>query len=106
MPRVSFPVEELLIPQVTTPAAGSHLAVSLTPAAVTAATAAYQNLTVTGLKAGTSIVPLTDPISNATALVSARCTTDNTLALQFVNPTAGSLTPTAGTYSFLLIKTA
>lgn len=106
MPRVSFPVEELLIPQVTTPAAGSHLSVSLTPASVAAATAAYQNLTVTGLKAGTAIVPLTDPIANSTALVSARCTTDNTLALQFVNPTAGPLTPTAGTYTFLLVKVA
>jgi len=28
----------------------------------------------------------------------------NTLRLTFVNPTAGSVTPTAGTYTFLVIK--
>ena len=31
-------------------------------------------------------------------------TVANTLRLTFVNPTAGSVTPTAGTYTFLVIK--
>lgn len=106
MSRVTTDTDNLIIPAVNTPNAGSHLSVSLTPAAVAAATAAYQTFTIAGLRPGTAIVPLQDPIANATALVSARCTTANTLALQFVNPTAGELTPTTGTYSFLLIKTA
>lgn len=106
MPRVNLSAEEILIPQVATPAAGSHLSVSLTPASVAAATSAYQNLTVAGLKAGTSIICMTNPIANSVSLVSARCTANDTLALQFANPTAGALTPTAGVYTFLLVKVA
>lgn len=99
-------VGQLTIPQVSSLAGGSLLAVSLTPAQVAAATAAYQNVSVAGVAAGDAILCVDDPISNSTSLVSARCTTSGTLALQFVNPTAGALTPTAGTYRFLVIKTA
>lgn len=97
--------QEVLIPTVDGPAKGSHLSLSLTPAAVSAATAAYQNFTVAGLLTTDTIIPAGDPISNATALTNARCTTAGTMAVQFANPTAGSLTPTAGTYKFLVIRT-
>jgi hypothetical protein len=104
MSRVTTDTDNLLIPAVATPAGGSHISVTLTPAEVAAATAAYQNVTVAGLVAGTGVIPMQNPIANATALVSAKCATTGTLALQFVNPTAGALTPTTGTYTFLLVK--
>ena len=82
----------------------TRISVTLTPAAVGAATVADQNLTVNGVEPGDAIVCVQNPIVNATALVQAKCATANTLALTFVNPTAGSLTPTTGTYVFLVFK--
>lgn len=106
MSRVTLSPDELLITQVSSPAAGSHISLTLTPASVAAATAAYQNFTVAGLVAGTGVIAMQNPIANATALTAARCTTANTLALQFTNPTAGALVPTTGTYTFMLVKAA
>jgi hypothetical protein len=93
---------------VMTPAArGSSLvSLSLTPASVGAATSATQNVTIPGIVVGDVVVPAADPITNATALVAARVASANTVALRFVNPTAGPLTPTAGAYTFLVVKTA
>lgn len=102
----SFSSQELVVPLVTTPNAGSAVQLTLTPASVAAATSAYQNFTVAGLRVGDLILPTEDPIANSVAVTSARCTVANTLAVQFTNPTAGALTPTAGAYKFLIIKTA
>ena len=84
----------------------SMVAVSLTPASVAAATCAYQNLTVPGVAMGDNVLAVTDPIANSVALTSARVAAANTLSLQFTNPTAGALTPTAGVYTFLVIPQA
>lgn len=97
---------QLLMAQTTSPDDGSLIAVNLTPASVGAATAAYQNFTVNGLRAGDTVICVDNPISNAVAAVASRCTTANTLAVQFLNPTAGALTPTAGVYRFLVIRPA
>jgi|GEM_PF-2854786 len=99
-------VQELTIPEVTSVNAGSVVALTLTPAAVVAATAAKQTFTVAGLLTTDKVVRLSDPITNAVALTGAEVSAANTLRLAFVNPTAGSLTPTAGTYSFLVIRGA
>lgn len=100
-----FSAQEVLIPTVDGPAKGSHLSLSLTPAQVALSSAAYQNFTVAGLLTTDTIIPAGNPISNATAVTNARCTTAGTMAVQFVNPTTGNLTPTAGTYKFLVIRT-
>jgi hypothetical protein len=99
-------VTEVAIPLVDSAQKGSMVSVSMTPASVAAATAAYQTLTLAGVSVGDAVLCVTDPINNATALVSARVTAANTVALQFVNPTAGALTPNPGTYVFLVIPQA
>lgn len=76
---------------------------SLTPASVAAATVAAQTLTVTGVSASDNFVKcIKTPITNATALVDAVQNGANSISARFVNPTAGALTPTAGTYVFLV----
>lgn len=76
---------------------------SLTPAEVAAATIASQNLTVSGISTSDNfVVVLKTPITNATGIVDVTASATDTLAARFVNPTAGALTPTAGTYIFLV----
>lgn len=84
----------------------SVVAVSLTPAQVATVVAAEQTFTVNGLKVGDVIsgFHLDGAIGTATAAVSARVSAENTLAVIFVNPTAGNLTPTSGTYKFILSR--
>jgi hypothetical protein len=95
---------EIRMPTVTTPAAGSLLSLSLTPASVAAIVTAKQTFTVAGLKVGDQVAILSNPITNAVALCQGEVSAADTLRLTFVNPTAGALTPTAGTYTFLVIK--
>jgi hypothetical protein len=92
------------MPAVATPAAGSLLSLTLTPASVATVVAAKQTFTVAGLNVGDQVSILSNPIVNAVALVQAEVSAANTLRCMFVNPTAGALTPTAGTYTFLVIK--
>jgi hypothetical protein len=47
-----------------------------------------------------------DPIANATGILKVVPTAANTVSITFVNPTAGALTPTTGSYTFLVVKTA
>lgn len=102
--REEFTIGRLRVPNTTTPNQGSRVTVSLTPASVGIATVADQNVTIAGVEVGDIIIPVQDPITNAVALTKAKCTTAGTVALTFVNPTAGALTPTAGNYTFLIIK--
>ena len=77
-----------------------RFAISLTPAAVLTVTAPVQNFAATGIGLlTTDSVVVTPPgatagVAQAAAWVSAA----DQLSIQFVNPTAGSLTPPAGTY--------
>lgn len=79
------------------------IAVNITPAAVLTITAPEQTFanTNSGIKAGDVIVGVSPPsVTAGVALSSWRCSpsADDTFFLQFVNPTAGSLTPPAGLY--------
>lgn len=76
----------------------SVIAVSFSAASVGAATAATQTVTVNGVVVGDFVEVSPPAFANAVACVSATVTADNTVSLRFVNPTAGALTPTAGTY--------
>lgn len=98
---------DITMQPVNSPVKGSLLQVTLSPAAVGAATTAEQNVTVTGLK--TTDLVFIGPYTCATAvgLCGARVSAADTLTLRFVNPTAGSVTPTASqTYTFLVVRTA
>ena len=102
--RERFSIGTLHMPDATSSAGGSRVTLTLTPASVGAATIAAQNLTVPGVEVGDMIIPVATPISNATGILQCKCVTAGTVAVQFVNPTAGSLTPTTGAYTFLIIR--
>ena len=84
----------------------SVVAVSLTPAEVATVVAAEQTFTVNGLQVGDIIsgFHLSGAIGTAVSATSARVSAANTLAVIFNNPTAGALTPTAGTYKVILSR--
>ena len=77
---------------------------SVTPASVSPATAAEQTFTVTGLTTADKVFMNPAATGNATGVCSCRVTASNTIGITFVNPTAGSLTPGAGTYTFVAIR--
>jgi hypothetical protein len=70
-------------------------AVALTPASVGAATTVEQTFTVTGLLTTDKVLNVVKPTHQAgISIGNARVSAANTLAITFVNSTAGSLTPT------------
>lgn len=77
---------------------------SITPASVAAATIAEQTFTVTGLTTTDKVIVNPPAIANATGIAGARVSAADTLAIRFVNPTAGALVPTAGTYTVLAVR--
>lgn len=84
---------------ITTQRGQAIVSVAVTPASVAAATSAEQTFTVSGLAVGDFVsVATTASTGNATAITSARVSAANTLAIRFINPTAGALTPAADTY--------
>lgn len=77
---------------------------TLTPAAVAAATVAEQTFTVTGL-ATTDKVFINGPAdAGAVGVAGVRVSAANTLAIRFVNPTAGALTPASGAYNIVAMR--
>lgn len=81
------------------------LSVPFTPASVGAATSAEQFVTVNGLAVG-DFVSISSAAStgNATAIAGCRVSAANTLAIRYINPTAGALTPAADTYLVLVAR--
>ena len=77
---------------------------TITPAAVASAVAAEQTFTVTGLTTADTVVVNPVATGNATAVASARVSAANTLAVTFINPTAGALTPAAGSWKILAFR--
>lgn len=77
---------------------------TLTPASVGAATVAEQTFTVTGVQLG-DVVALNHPsITAGVGPISVRVSALNQIAIAFVNPTAGALTPAAGVYSLSVTR--
>lgn len=84
----------------------SLVSATLTPASVAAATTATQaSFTVPGVDVSDIVMCVRDPIANSTSIEKVTPTAANTVSITFTNPTAGSLTPTTGTYTFLVLKT-
>lgn len=71
--------------------------VALSPAKVETATGAEQTFTVKGLRTSDVILSVSKPtVQTGLFVANARVSAADTLALQFVNATVASITPTAG----------
>jgi hypothetical protein len=71
-------------------------ALTLSPAEVAANTSAEQTFTMPGIRSGDVIVGVSKPTTQAgIGIVGWRVSADNTLAITFMNTTAGAITPTA-----------
>jgi hypothetical protein len=83
----------------TTPIVGLYRIVqTLTPASVGANTTAEQTFTVPGLQIGDSIDVNKASHQTGLSIGNVRVSAANTLAIQFVNTTAGAIVPTAEQY--------
>lgn len=76
-----------------------NIQVALTPVSVAANTTAEQTFTVNGLLAGTAVEVNKPSLTTGIALVGARVSAANTLALNFANTTAAAIVPPAETYT-------
>lgn len=82
----------------------SVVSVSWTPTEVATVTAPAQTVTVPGVKLGDVII-VTPPGQTAGVTIgSAYVSAANTVSVQFVNPTAGGVTPAAGTHKFTVLR--
>ncbi len=77
---------------------------TITAASVGAATVAEQTFTVTGLTTADKVFVNAAAIATAVGVGNVRVSAANTLAVQFINPTAGDLVPTAGTWQIVAIR--
>ena len=77
---------------------------SLTPASVAADTSAEQTFTVTGLTTTDKVIVNGPTPAAGTGIVNAWVSAADTLALTFMNATAAAVTPTAGTYTVVAIR--
>ena len=82
------------------------LSVALTPASVANLTSAEQTFTVTGLIAGTPVFVNKPSVQAGLGIAGARVSAANTLAINFVNTTSATITPTAETYYVGMFPTA
>lgn len=78
--------------------------VSWTPTEVATITAPAQTVTVPGVKLGDTVI-VTPPAQTAGVTIgSAYVSAADTVSVQFVNPTAGGVTPNAGTHKFTIFR--
>jgi hypothetical protein len=80
--------------------------VLLTPASVATIVAAEQLITVTGVLAGDIVVIAANSLAPATAVgaATARVSAANQIGIIYINPTAGALVPTPGTYNVVVLR--
>lgn len=77
---------------------------TLTPASVAAGVVVEQTFTVTGLLTTDTVYVNPPATANNVGIAGVRVSAADTLAIRFVNPTAGALTPTSGTYTVKAIR--
>ena len=80
------------------------LSASLTPSSVATITTAEQVFTVTGTNPGDVVFVNPPSLTAGVTCTACRVAVADTVRIQFVNPTAGSVTPPAGTYVFLIAR--
>jgi len=78
----------------------------LTPVAVAAGTTTTQTFTVAGILSSDKVIGYqwVTPQTVGVIAIALRVTGDNLLTVDFSNPTAGSLTPTGGTITLILVR--
>lgn len=81
------------------------VAVTFNPAAVATITTAEQTVTVAGVKVGDFILAMKPTLTTGVTIGNVRVSAVDTIAIQFVNPTAGSVDPASETWQFLVIRT-
>lgn len=57
-----------------------------------------------GVKEGDVVIPIKPTLTSGIAVVQARVTADDTVAMQCVNPTGGAVNPSSETFKFLVIR--
>lgn len=77
---------------------------SLTPAEVATITAPAQTFTVPGVKVGDAVSVNPPGQTAGVTIGSVYVSAANTVSIQFVNPTAGNLTPAAGNHTFVVTR--
>lgn len=77
---------------------------SLDPVSVAAATSAEQTFTVTGLATTDKVFVNKPTVTAGVGIVNARVSAANTLALTFMNATAGAIDPAAETYTIIALR--
>jgi hypothetical protein len=82
----------------------SVLKVSITPSAVSTIEAPAETFTVTGVEVGDAVIVNPPSQTADIAIANAYVSAADTVSIQFVNPTVGSLTPAAGEHIFTVIR--
>ena len=77
---------------------------TINPAAVGAGTSAEQTFTVTGLTTSDVVVVNKPSATTGVGIVNARVSAADTLALTFMNATAGSVDPASETYTIIALR--
>lgn len=81
------------------------LAINVTfdPAAVATITTAEQDVTIPGVKVGDIVIAVNKPsLTAGVGVCNARVKAADTVSLQFVNPTAGSVNPASEVWTFVI----
>jgi hypothetical protein len=79
---------------------------TINPASVASATSAEQTFTVTGLLVGDIPVVVKPTATAGVGIVNARVSAADTLAVTFMNATAGAVDPASETYTVLVFRPA
>jgi hypothetical protein len=80
------------------------IAVTFNPASVATATTAEQTVTVLGLRTGDFVIPQKPTNTAGVGVVNCRVSATDTLALTFVNPTAGAVDAASEVWQFLVFR--
>lgn len=87
------------------PGAVKYISQLITAASVATIVVVEQTFTVPGIHPDDVVVSAQSPAnSTATGIAGVRVSAVNQIAIRYVNPTAGSLTPTAGVWTFGLVR--
>lgn len=78
--------------------------VTYDPAAVSTITTAEQDVTVTGVKVGDMAFISKPSLTAGVTIGNVRVKAADTVSVQWVNPTAGSINPASETYTLLIIR--
>lgn len=77
---------------------------TIDPASVAAATSAEQTFTVTGLATGDKVLVSKPTATAGIGIVNARVSAADTLALTFMNATAGAIDPASESYTIIAFR--